>query len=61
MAVLVTKPETDMVGVANIFSEKVAVKVTIPEVIIVSELTRSSLDNVNVAVEGQVPQFGRLA
>ena len=50
-----------MVGVANIFSEKVAVKVTIPEVIIVSELTRSSLDNVNVAIEGQVPQFGLLA
>ena len=40
MAVLVTKPAIAIVGVACIFKSKVAVKVTIPEVITVSEFTK---------------------
>ena len=44
-------------GLAVIFSEKVAVTVTTPEVITLSE---SLLVRVNVACDGHVPQFGKL-
>ena len=58
MAVLVTNPAMDTSGVAAIFSEKVAVRVTTPDVMILSE----SLDeSVRVAFEvgdGHVPQIG---
>ena len=60
MAVLVTNPAMEMSGVATIFSENVAVRVTTLEVIILSE----SLDeSVRVAFEvggGQVPHWGVL-
>ena len=55
MAVLVTNPAIEISGVAAIFSEKVAVRVTTPEVMTLSE---SLLVMVNVAVEGQTPQLG---
>ena len=58
MAVLVTNPAMEISGLATIFSENVAVRVTTPEVIMLSE----SLDEiVSVAFEvgeGQVPQTG---
>ena len=57
MAVLVTNPAMEISGVAAIFSEKVAVRVTTPEVMILSE----SLE-VMVSVDGEelltaVPTF----
>ena len=55
MVVLVTNPAMDISGVAAMFSEKVPVIVTTPEVIILSE---SLLVSVNVACELQVPQMG---
>ena len=61
MFVLVTKPAIEIVGVACIFKSKVAVKVTIPEVMTASELTKSVLDIVKLAAEGQIPQLGRFA
>ena len=57
IAVLVTTPEIDIVGVANIFSENVAVNSTYVELISLSE---SLLVNVAVAAELHVPQFGEL-
>ena len=48
MAVLVTHPAMEISGVAAMFSEKAAVRVTTPEVIILSE---SLLVSVNVASE----------
>ena len=57
MAVLVTTPEIDIVGVANIFSENTAVNSTYDELITLSE---SLLVNVTVADELHVPQFGKL-
>ena len=53
MAVLVTNPAIEISGVAAIFSEKVAVIVTTPEVIILSE---SLLVKVKVACDGHVPK-----
>ena len=55
MAVLVTSPAMEISGLAAIFSEKVAVIVTTPEVMILSE---SLLVRVNVACELHVPQIG---
>jgi len=55
MAVLVTTPEIDIVGVANIFSENTAVNSTYDELITLSE---SLLVNVTVADELHVPQMG---
>ena len=55
IAVLVTTPEIDIVGVANIFSENVAVNSTYDELISLSE---SLLVNVNVACDGHVPHCG---
>ena len=58
MAVLVTNPAMEISGVAAIFSEKVAVKVTTPEVMMLSE---SFDESVSVAFEvggGQVPHCG---
>jgi len=48
IAVLVTTPEIDIVGVANIFSENVAVNSTYDELITLSE---SLLVNVAVAAD----------
>ena len=50
MVVFVTKPAMERVGVASIFSEKVAVSVTTPEVMIVSVFIPSSTESVKVAV-----------
>ena len=58
MAVLLTNPAMEISGVAAIFSEKVAVRVTTPEVIMLSE---SLEESVRVAFEiggGHVPQRG---
>ena len=58
MDVLVTNPAMEISGVAAIFSENVAVKVTTPEVMMLSE---SFDESVSVAFEvggGQVPQTG---
>ena len=58
MAVLVTNPAIEISGVAAIFSEKVAVKVTTPEVIILSESLDESVSVAFEVGEGQVPQTG---
>jgi hypothetical protein len=56
MAVLVTNPAIEISGVAAIFSEKVAVKVTTPEVIMLSESFDESVSVAFEVGEGQVPK-----